>query len=153
MDQRTVKRFATTVSALITGSERRTPLTVSTEPVYWSFSSWLLVMSVFLMLAPNDYFGSSWHFFNRLPTNGFWLGLCLFWITGLLIIGLWKRWSRTRIAVLIFLVGLVFWTCGMLLLVAGLAGHQGLLEAPFILSAGTYSFVHSAFLMARKGKE
>lgn len=163
MGKRIVSSLATTVLALAfvplaivtRGDEResRAPLMVSTTPVYWSMALWMVVLAVFLMAAPDYFFGPTWHYFNQLPHNGFWMGLCCLWLGGVQVIALLKHWGRGKLGFLFFLDGFVFWTSGLLIAAAGLIGKQGLLEAPFMLYAGAHNFLHSAILMSESRKE
>jgi hypothetical protein len=48
------------------------------------------------------------------------------------------------------LTGFVFWTSGLLLGAEGLLGHQGLMEAPFMLFVGAHKFVISTGLRNKR---
>jgi hypothetical protein len=135
------------------GGRERGRVSYNSEPVYWSFALWLLVLAMFLIVAPDNFFGPSWHYFHQLPQNGFWMGLCCFWLSGFQIITLKRGWGKGMLAVLLFCGGFVFWTSGLLIGAAGILGHQGLMEAPFMMYAGAHNFAHSAVLMyeSRKG--
>jgi hypothetical protein len=155
--QRLIRTCATTLLALalipfaIVGKgderKRRGPLRLSPLPVYWSFALYMLLLGVFLMLAPPSFFGPSWHFFKQLPQNGFWMGLCCLWLGGFQVIALWQRWGYGKLSFLFFLNGFVFWTSGLSIATAGYLGHQGVMEAPFMCYAGIHAFVHSGVLM------
>lgn len=131
-------------------------LTKTDEPVgvYWAFVWWTIALGVVLMAAPGSWFGPSWHFFKQFPQDGFWMGLCCTMLGMWQLLALWRgRQLGTPpgrlLGVLFFLSGFVFWTSGMALGAAGLLGHQGLMEAPFMLYAGAHKFAYSADLMAR----
>jgi hypothetical protein len=122
--------------------------------VYWAFAWWNIALGVVLECAPESWFGPSWHFFTQLPGNGFWMGLCCTMLGAWQLLSLWRGRQRCTppgvlLAVLFFLSGFVFWTSGMTLAAAGLLGHQGLMEAPFMCYAGAHMFAYAADLMAR----
>lgn len=119
--------------------------------VYWSFASWTIVLGAVLMLAPKNWFGPSWSYFPQLPHNGFGMGLCCVILGGLQILTLKRGGTDRTLAILFFLSGFVYWTAGIILSAEGLLGHQGLMEAPFMLYVGAHKFTHSAKLMANDG--
>jgi hypothetical protein len=126
------------------------------EPVgvYWAFGWWTVILGVVLALAPESWFGPSWHFFKQFPQNGFWMGLCCTMLGTWQLLALWRgRLRRTApgslLAILFFLSGFVFWTSGIAIAAAGLLGHQGLMESPFLMYAGAHMYAYSADLMAR----
>jgi hypothetical protein len=126
------------------------------EPVgvYWAFSLWTIMLGVVLALAPPNWFGPSWHFFKQFPQDGFWMGLCCMMLGTWQMLTLWRsrqggRLSGRMLGALFFCSGFVFWTSGLTLGVAGLIGHQGLMEAPFMLYVGAHQFAYSAELLAR----
>lgn len=116
--------------------------------VYWSFATWTIVLGAVLVAAPNSWFGPSWHYFPQLPHNGFGMGLCLVVLGMLQIFTLHCGGTDKTLATLFFLCGFVYWTAGIILAAEGLLGHQGLMEAPFMLYVGAHKFTHSAKLMA-----
>lgn len=116
--------------------------------VYWSFASWTMVLGTVLMVAPNSWFGPSWHYFPQLPHNGFGMGLCCIILASLQLWTLHRRGSDKTLSILFFLSGFTYWTAGIILAAEGLLGHQGLMEAPFMLYVGAHKFTHSAKLMA-----
>jgi hypothetical protein len=114
------------------------------EPVYWSFTLWTTLLGIFLALAPQSWYGPSWSYFHMIPSNGFGMGLCLIALSALQVIALWRD-KGTRIqSILLFLMGFVYWTAGIILGAEGLLGHQGLMESPFILVFGAHAFALSA---------
>jgi hypothetical protein len=119
---------------------------VRDRSVYWSFAAWTIVLGVVLMAAPHSWFGPSWHYF--LPHNGFGMGLCLALIGTAQILTLHRGGSDKTLSTLFFMSGFVYWTAGIIIAAEGLLGHQGLMEAPFMLYVGAHKFTHSAKLMA-----
>lgn len=127
----------------------RRPMTISTGPVYWSYALWTVALGVVLLAAPQSWYGPSWSYFAALiPHNGFGMGLCCTGLGGLLIFALWRDASASIISILLFLTGFVYWTAGMILAAEGLLGHQGLMEAPFMMYLGAHAFAQSAALRA-----
>lgn len=120
--------------------------------VYWSFSVWTIVLAIVLILAPPSWFGPSWHYFPQLPHNGFGMGVCLISLGALQIFTLQRGGSDRTLSTLFFLSGFVYWTAGIIIAAEGLLGHQGLMEAPFMLYVGAHKFTHSAKLMADAGR-
>lgn len=123
--------------------------------VYWAFAWWTIALGVVLACAPLSWFGPSWHYFPQFPQNGFWMGLCCMMLGTWQMLMLWRaRRNETApgsaLAALFFMSGFVFWTSGMALGAAGLLGHQGLMEAPFMLYAGGHHIAYSAALMAHR---
>lgn len=126
----------------------RRPLTINTGPVYWNYAIWTIGLGVLLGAAPKSWFGPSWSYFPQLPHNGFGMGVCCAALGTLLALALWLDLSARIISILLFLTGFVYWTAGIILGAEGLLGHQGLMEAPFMLYLGTQAFAHSAALTA-----
>lgn len=114
--------------------------------VYWSFAIWTVVLGVVLMFAPANWFGPSWSYFPEIPHNGFWMGIVCVGLGLAQMAVLYRNTSRRSLALLFGLSGFVFWTAGIILASEGLLGHQGLMEAPFMLYVGAHKFTHSAAL-------
>lgn len=115
---------------------------------------WITVLGILLMVAPNDWYGPSWSYFSQhgepiIPAGGFGMGLCCAGLGTLQLVALWRNAYRV-LMLLFFLGGFVLWTAGLLLGVEGLAGHQGLMEAPFMMTVGVHKFVVSASLAGRR---
>lgn len=122
--------------------------------VYWSLAWFTILLGVVLTMAPENWFGPSWHFFKQFPSNGFWMGLCCTTLGTWQMITLWRARQSTTVpgrhlGILFFLSGFVFWTSGMTLGAAGLLGHQGLMEAPFMLYVGAHHLIYSAVLLSK----
>lgn len=122
---------------------------INDSSIYWSFAVFTAILGVFLILAPTWFFGPSWRYFDYIPHNGKPMGaVCL--MLGAAQAGvLWKfgrKKYRRPLSILFFLSGFMYWTAGMILGAEGLAGHQGLMEAPFMMFAGGYHFAHGAGL-------
>lgn len=126
--------------------ERRRPIVMTADPVYWSFTIWSAILGVFLMAAPGVWFGPSWFYFKFVPHGGLGMGCCLTVLSIIQGVCLWHECSARVLAVLFYLNGFVFWTAGIILASEGFLGHQGLMEAPFMLWAGAQAFTHSASL-------
>lgn len=120
------------------------------RPVYISFATWTVALGLVLIVAPANWYGPSWHYFPQLPHNGFGMGLCCLGIGSSQLAAL--RWHCTAglLAVLFGLSGFVFWTAGIILGAEGILGHQGLMEAPFMLYVGGHKIAHSAALTAHR---
>ena len=80
------------------------------------------------------------------------MGLCLTTIGSLQLFVLWRNTTR-YLAQLFFMSGFVFWTSGIILGAEGLLGHQGLMEAPFMLYLGAHKFITMSGLMAAKRQD
>jgi hypothetical protein len=119
--------------------------------VYWSFAAWTILLGAFLLAAPQSWYGPSWAYFPQLPHNGYGMGLCLVVLGGAQILTLHRRGTDKTLSILFFLSGFVYWTAGIILAAEGLLGHQGLMEAPFMLYVGAHKFTHSAKLRADDG--
>jgi hypothetical protein len=119
--------------------------------VYYSFAIWTVALGLLLMAAPDSWFGPSWSYFPQLPHNGFGMGVCCTVLGLLQLVTLWRHGADRTLSVLFFLSGFTFWTAGIILAAEGLLGHQGLMEAPFMLYVGAHKFTHSAKLMADAG--
>lgn len=119
--------------------------------LYWSFANWTVALGVFLLLAPPWFFGPSWSYFNDALDNGAWMGTACV-IVGLLQIVVLARKPRryTQLSLLFFCSGFIYWLVGLILLRAGLIGHMGLMEAPFMFYVGAHKFAHSASLWVRR---
>jgi len=116
--------------------------------VYWSFSIWTVVLGVVLMCAPRNWFGPSWSYFHGIPHNGFWMGvICTVLGTLQMLVLANQHLDYFKLGILFFLTGLVFWAAGMILGAEGLLGHQGLMEAPFMMYVGAHNLTHSAVLL------
>jgi magnesium-transporting ATPase (P-type) len=124
----------------------RRPAAISTGAIYWSFTVWTVVLGIFLMLAPPCWFGPSWSYFKLLPHNGTGMGICLIILSVLQVVALWRDFDARILSILFFLNGFVYWTAGIILGAEGLLGHQGLMEAPFMLCIGAQAFALSASL-------
>lgn len=120
----------------------------SDRMVYWSFATWTILLGSVLMIAPDNWFGPSWHYFPQLPHNGFDMGVCCTVLGLAQMHTLIRGGSDKTLSALFFLSGFVYWTAGIILAAEGLLGHQGLMEAPFMLYVGAHKFTHSAKLMA-----
>lgn len=120
--------------------------------VYWSFALWTVALGAVLMAAPDNWFGPSWSYFSQLPHNGFAMGVCCAGLGGLQALTLLQHACGRDLAYrvlawLFFLAGFVYWTAGIILGAEGLLGHQGLMEAPFMLYAAAHQFSYSAALL------
>jgi hypothetical protein len=123
----------------------RIPMTISAEPIYRSFTTWTIVLGIFLMLAPDNWFGPSWSYFSQMePHNGTGMGLCFIVLGSLQGVVLRRHADARVLSILFFLNGFVCWTAGIILGAEGLFGHQGLMEAPFMLYVGVHAFALSA---------
>lgn len=136
----------------------RTPLPIESGPIYWSFAVLNICLGIALMLAPDDWYGPSWSYFYThgqaiVPAGGFGMGLCCCGIGGAQLVALTLR-NDLVLSVLFFLGGFVFWTAGIILGAEGLLGHQGLMEAPFMLVLGGHKLALSAALRvySRQGR-
>ena len=98
--------------------------------IYWSYTLWSGVLGVFMILAPEDFYGPSWHYFSEVPHDGTGMGICLVSLSALVLIVLWRRGGDRMLATLLFLLGFVYWTSGLILGAEGLASHEGLMPAP-----------------------
>jgi hypothetical protein len=125
------------------------PIKINTGPLYWNYAVWTVALGAVLILAPQSWYGPSWSYFaSVIPHNGFGMGVCCTGLGTLLILSLWRDLSARIISILLFLTGFVYWTAGITLGAEGLLGHQGLMEAPFMLYMGAQAFSHSAALTA-----
>ena len=121
---------------------------------YAALAAWIVGLGAFMMLAPKNWYGPSWFYFTHhgaplLPEGGFGMGACLTTIGALQLFVLWRNTTR-YLAPLFFLSGFVFWTSGIILGAEGILGHQGLMEAPFMLYLGAHKFITMSGLMAAK---
>jgi hypothetical protein len=127
---------------------------INVRPVYWSLSFLTTILGFILCLAPDDWYGPSWHYFPQvLPHNACGMGLCCVALGLLQGLALWFDFKDSIISILFFLSGLVFWIAGITLGAEGLLGHQGLMETPFMMYVGGHQFVHSAALMSAYRRE
>lgn len=126
----------------------RRPITMNTGPVYWNYAIWTVGLGAVLIAAPQSWYGPTWSYFPQIPHNGFGMGLCCAGLGILLILALWRNLSARIVSILLFLIGFVYWTTGIILGAEGLLGHQGLMEVPFVLYMGAQAFAHSAALTA-----
>jgi hypothetical protein len=122
--------------------------------LFWTFSFLMIALGVTMMLAPNNWYGPSWHYFPQFPHDGFWMGLCCATIGSWQLLTLWRYRLRGVLAqrllsLLFFLGGFVIWTSGITLAAAGLYGHQGLMEAPFMMIVGGHKVILSTQLANR----
>lgn len=114
---------------------------------YAVLAVWVTILGVFLMAAPDDWYGPSWSYFSRegefiVPAGGFGMGTALTLLGVLQILAVWAgRWRM--LSLLLGLSGFVFMTAGLLLGAEGLFGHQGLMEAPFMLFLAVHKLVIS----------
>lgn len=145
------------ISILSAGAERnriRPPIMMSTGPTYWNYAVWSVGLGIILLLAPASWYGPSWYYFSFiLPHNGFGMGICCTILGGLLMLALRREASAGTISILLFLNGFVYWTAGIILGAEGLLGHQGLMEAPFMMVVGGHAFAHSAALRVYSRRE
>jgi hypothetical protein len=126
------------------------PSTMSTGPVYWSFTLWSVALGIFLMLSPQCWFGPSWRYFAQMePHNGKGMGVCLAVLGVLQAVALWREAGSRILSILFFINGFIYWTAGIILGAEGLLGNQGLMEAPFMLCIGAQAFALSALLKVR----
>lgn len=110
------------------------------------------MLGLFLILAPDWFYGPSWSYFTDIPHNGLGLGICLIaiGIAELITLEYGRRIGviqRKVLTILFFLGGFVFWTAGIILGAEGLSGHQGLMEAPFMLYVGAHKIAYSASML------
>lgn len=125
----------------------RRPMMVNTGTVYWNYAGWTVALGGVLLAAPQSWYGPSWSYFAAMiPHNGTGMGLCCTGLGGLLMLALWRDASALIISILLFLTGFVYWTAGIVLGAEGLLGHQGLMEAPFMMYIGAHAFAQSAAL-------
>jgi hypothetical protein len=141
------------VMVMLKRKRKRTPPRPDRPPggdrtVYWSFAAWTILLGLFLLCAPQSWYGPSWSYFPQLPHNGYGMGVCLIILASLQVWTLYRRGRDKTLSILFFLSGFVYWTSGIILAAEGLLGHQGLMEAPFMLYVGAHKFTHSAKLMA-----
>jgi hypothetical protein len=120
---------------------------VNIANVCWVLAAWNLGLGVFLLAAPEWFYGPSWRYFPYIPHNGTYMGVVC------VTLGLLQCWALSRpshhysaLAALFFLSGFVYWTAGCILGAEGLMGRMGLMEAPFALFVGAGQIVHSAAL-------
>jgi len=123
--------------------------------VYWTFSFLMVALGAVLMAAPRNWFGPSWHYFTEFPSDGFWMGVCCTMLGAWQSLVLWRSrqngaLARRWLSLLFFLGGFVLWTAGVMLAAAGLLGHQGLMEAPFMMIVGGHKFVISTRLASTR---
>jgi len=127
----------------------RPALRSESRAVLWSFAALNVCLGVVLLAAPDNWYGPSWHYFPQLPHNGFGMGLCCCAIGGAQLVAMARNCSDNILSALFFLGGFVFWTAGIVLGAEGLLGHQGLMEAPFMLVLGGHKLALSAELRAK----
>jgi len=120
---------------------------------YGVLVAWVTALGLFLILAPDDWYGPSWSYFFThgqpiVPEGGWGMGLTLLILGTTQAVALW--FSAYRVLAGLFLAsGFVFWTAGLLLGAEGLFGHQGLMESPFMLFVGAHKFVMGVNLATR----
>lgn len=129
------------------------PIMVSARPIYWRFSAWTVLIGVILIGAPNNWYGPSWHYFSLPPHNGVGMGVCLTVLATLQMLALWRDASVRILSALFFLIGNTYWTAGMVLGTEGLLGHQGLMEAPFMMLVGAHAFALKVELTVRSRRD
>lgn len=117
---------------------------IANKNYYVTFAAVVLILGVFMLLSPTWFYGPSWFYFAHhgvpiLPAGGRGMGVCLIVIAAAQLILLAFNISRL-LAVLFFLSGFVFWTAGLILLMEGLAGRQGLMEGPAYMTLGWHKF-------------
>jgi hypothetical protein len=122
-------------------------MVVDSKSGYAVLAVWVTVLGIFLMAAPDDWYGPSWSYFAHegeliVPAGGFGMGMALSTLGVLQMVAVGgERW---RVLSLLFgLSGFVFMTAGLLLGAEGLFGHQGLMEAPFMLFVAVHKLVIS----------
>jgi hypothetical protein len=124
------------------------PYEISAGPVYWGIATVAVLIGVVLLAAPQNWYGPSWSYYHQyLPSNGHGMGMCCVALGGLQMVALWRNASAKVLSVLFGLGGFVYMTAGTILAAEGLQGHQGLMEAPFILVIGAHKLIHSSALM------
>lgn len=123
------------------------------DVVHWSFAAATGVLGVVLMLAPNNWFGPSWSYFSQVPHNGFWMGLTCTVLSLLQLATLWRGGHHHVLGYLVFLTGVVFWTGGVIIAAAGILGHQGLMETPFMMGCAIFAYSHAGGLLAQERKK
>lgn len=133
--------------------EPRRPIVIATGPIYWAFTIWTTLLGVFLTMAPEAWFGPSWFYFKIIPHGGLGMGVCLTILSAIQAVALWREMGARVLSVLFFLNGFVYWTAGIILGSEGFLGHQGLMEAPFMLWVGAQAFAHSSSLSVYAGLE
>lgn len=113
----------------------------------WSMALSSLALAVLVLVSPRDWFGASWNYFPQFHSVG-WLG----WILGAVawhqICLLYLHAKANIIGYLFFMGGFVTAAVGALILVSGLWGHMGLMEAPLCFWVAIQKFIHSADLIA-----
>jgi hypothetical protein len=140
------------ITSIVTALYRRhdirsRPPVMRSGPVYWSFTVWTLALGIFLILSPQSWFGPSWRYFAQMePHNGKGMGVCLTVLSLMQIAALLRQARSNILSMLFFLNGFVYWTAGIILGAEGLLGHQGLMEAPFMLCIGAQAFALAASL-------
>jgi hypothetical protein len=115
---------------------------------------WTLALGILLWVAPDNWYGPTWWYFTShtvvpLPSGGTGMGIALSALGATQLVSLVKNWDRA-LAVLFFLAGVTFWTAGIIFFTEGIAGHTGLMEAPFMCYCSTQPFICSVMVWRRK---
>jgi hypothetical protein len=116
-------------------------------------AGWITVLGIFLMAAPDGWYGPSWSYFAQhnepiVPAGGFGMGVCCVAIGAVQLLSIWR--SRWRwVSLFFFLSGFVLMTSGLLLFAEGFLGHRGLMEAPFMCTLAVHKVVISVNIFSR----
>lgn len=122
-------------------------MVVDSKSGYAILAIWVTILGLFLIAAPDNWYGPSWSYFYThnepiVPAGGMGMGVALTSLGTLQLLAIWaERWRL--VSLLLFLSGFVFMTAGLLLGAEGLFGHQGLMEAPFMLFVAVHKLVIS----------
>lgn len=135
--------------------EPRTP--IANRLGYVGHAATIIVLGVFYMLSPAQWYGPSWSYFYThgvpvIAAGGFGLGVCLTGLGLLQLMALWRDCART-LAALFFLSGFTFLTAGFILGAEGLIGHHGLQEAPLLIVIGLFKLLVMSNLIVRRQKD
>lgn len=115
--------------------------------VYYVHALWAIALGAFLIIAPAWCYGASWSYFAThgqplFPAGGLGLGICAATLGALQVVAILVGRVRATIF-LLYMGGFVQWTAGIIFIAEGLLGHQGLMEAPYMLTLGALKFGQS----------
>lgn len=133
--------------------QTRPGFAVKAGNVSWVLAIAAILLGALMVMSPKWWFGPSWSsYFQLLHMTG-WIGLA--WI----LLG-WHEVMfltlRTRINLLAYLYlggGVSFTVLGSVLFVAGLAGRDGLWEAPYMILYGGVQIAHSISMVSSYRQE
>jgi hypothetical protein len=120
---------------------------------YLLLISWIIALGVFLLVAPEDWFGPSWSYFRDhkllpLAPAGLGLGSALLTLAVFQLIAMWYRRDHLLVQ-LFFMAGFTLWSSGVIIFFEGILGHGGLMEAPFMLYCAVHKFVAGSQLSVK----